>query len=336
MIIPITHFQITKIPENTSVVTKVDNVPAYDGMIFPIEDQDKLTVKKADDLDNLSLSTFLKYKVLNLQENIFSNEAFIHLKWEDTSTVPASADSVTELYNEDVIYLLSTLPLNSAVEYIKIVSAVGIQSFGLALLFPGTTMTIAELYMLSYLVKKEGVGTPYFRMTYRVGRGNVLEDTIYSLSYNVTSTSKASLILKETNDTNPSTVETMRDYNGDEFLMIEEVTTLQIRFGASNGIAKLDFIFKGEFLNDDDFGSITIDLGNEKEVYNYTPETHLKTKYIDLDSNGQATFTVEATKVENVVKSGVFELDVTLSTINGTAIDISSNNNHSHQSLLGT
>lgn len=105
----------------------------------------------------------------------------------DKTTPPESVDSNEVINNSDAITLKDILPINNAVDRIKILnfSTTGSLELNGNNVFPNSTIFRYDLENLIFTAEDEGLGNPYHTITYQVGNSDGLNTSIYTLSFEI-------------------------------------------------------------------------------------------------------------------------------------------------------
>ena len=204
----ISHFLITKLPEN--VISRLALLPLQTDVLIPIAEEVTLNFARIASLDDYFVSDKVFFKVYDETLLQYGNETSFDVIWKesDLGVLPISADTQSLLANDAAPDLLSLLALNPATEFIQIVSYSGVLNLSIEgqIIVPGERIETSDLLKAVYKVHTNGGGVPYFTMTYKVGRGTVVEPTIYTLTIDVdaiaelTEISRVSTVLNEAFD----------------------------------------------------------------------------------------------------------------------------------------
>lgn len=179
----ITHFMVTRLPDTRTVVSKVGIDPLEEGVLYPIADQANVTFDRIPALAGLCVFEVGKYKTFDEVEGVYGNEADINLAWKAADgVIPGSANHRIVMTNGASQDLLSMLPLNSAVEYIVIdaVQGQGDLKINGRIVVAGDRIDTSDLLFATYTTESSGYADPYCSISYKVGRDDVLQSTIYT------------------------------------------------------------------------------------------------------------------------------------------------------------
>jgi hypothetical protein len=244
----ISHFIITALPEN--VISKIGLVDIVIGQLYDIAMESNLKFERISELDGFYLSESVKFKAYDQTLQKYGNEAEIDITWKenDLGVLPSSTISNQQMINLEQLNMLNTLPINSSVEFIEIVDIFGVKNLkhNGSLVVPGQRLEPKDLLNAIYSVNAEGGGSPYFILTYKVGRNNTLEDDEFTFTVNVESFAELSIF----SQTSSTTIEDFDDGSGGivQHNVIQETILLNIRKGYQNGTAEMEFVINSPFL----------------------------------------------------------------------------------------
>jgi hypothetical protein len=225
----ISHFIITALPEN--VISKIGLVDIVIGQLYDIAMESNLKFERISELDGFYLSESVKFKAYDQTLQKYGNEAEIDITWKenDLGVLPSSTISNQQMINLEQLNMLNTLPINSSVEFIEIVDIFGVKNLkhNGSLVVPGQRLEPKDLLNAIYSVNAEGGGSPYFILTYKVGRNNTLEDDEFTFTVNVESFAELSIF----SQTSSTTIEDFDDGSGGivQHNVIQETILLNIR-----------------------------------------------------------------------------------------------------------
>jgi len=244
----ISHFLITKLPEN--VISRLALLPLQTDVLIPIAEEVTLNFARIASLDDYFVSEKVFFKVYDETLLQYGNETSFDVIWKesDLGVLPISADTQSLLANDAAPDLLSLLALNPATEFIQIVSYSGVLNLSIEgqIIVPGERIETSDLLKAVYKVHTNGGGVPYFTMTYKVGRGTVVEPTIYTLTIDVdaiaelTEISRVSTVLNEAFDDGAGGT-----INYD---VTRETISIDITNGYQGGTAEVDISILSPFL----------------------------------------------------------------------------------------
>ncbi len=320
----ISHFIITAIP--TSVIPKIGISVVQLNTLYDIALESSLTFERIPSLDGYYLSESVKFKSYDQSLLKYSNEAVMNIQWKeaDGSVVPTSLSSDVLRLNDISESLISLISINSAVEFIEIISVEGVQNLKLngTLILPGQRLSPKQMINATYTTNSEGGGDPYFTLTYKVGKNNIAEAVVYTLNISVDSLGEMVLL----SQTSTQVIESF-DINGipTDYTVIREVIYVNINKGYQNGTAEINVVINSPFLTTaqpEIQSSVTLDI-NGVEIEKIANETFNVS--LDLDDNGygQLKITNEIIK-DDATETG--QIDLTLSSINLDPLLVSATN----------
>jgi hypothetical protein len=185
----ISHFIITSIP--TTVIAKVGATVVLLNTNYAIALESSLSFERIPSLDGYYLSESVKYKTYDQSLAKTSNEASLNLTWKeyDLANLPISANVTATWIKGQSDGMLNILPVNQAVEFVEIVSIGGVNNLSLngQSVLQGYRLSPKDLLSAIYTTYLEGGGFPYLVLQYQVGKGTMLEPTVYSFTINVAS-----------------------------------------------------------------------------------------------------------------------------------------------------
>jgi len=234
MAFEVTHFKLTSLPDVNAVESLINSVPVVVDTLYPIANQNLLTFEKLTAFDNLALQLPLTYIVHNDEFLVDSNSALMNLNWEGIADSPLSSNATKTILNDDVLNLLEELPLNDVVEFIEVTALAGINHLtknGVPV-YVGQRLSVLDMYYSIFTAGSIGGGDPYFQLSYKVGRNNILEVTEYTLDLDILA---ENAILTYTSG--PTESNYTDDFGGNIYDVTEENTYLQISNSLASGIA---------------------------------------------------------------------------------------------------
>jgi hypothetical protein len=338
---PATHFKILETLDPNVIIAHHNGNLILQDFDYAIATQNLLSFKRMPAFDGLALGLSLSYNTKVTGDELLevSNNALMNIKWNGVEARPLSADYTEVILNADIVNILSKLPLNDKVEFIKIDSILGYPNLikNNTNVSVGVQLGLVEAYYTSFIAAIEGNGLSYFEMYYKVGAGTTLEAEIYKLAFSIDPLAKSKLLLL-VGGTNPERFEYSEDFdNGaggfNTFDVVEEVTLISLEEGVINGIANVEINITADFLNNDEFGSVIISINGEETEYITTPIISIN-ESVELDQLGNAEIIVRAINVHDVVKAGGFDLAIDLIDVNGNNTYVSGTFNHNHVSVL--
>jgi len=307
----ISHFLITKLPEN--VTSWLALLPLQTNVLIPIAEEVTLNFARIASLDNYFVSEKVFFKVYDETLLQYGNEASFDLIWKepDLGISPVSASTQSLLANSAAPDLLSLLALNPATEFIQIVSYSGVLNLSIEgqIIVPGQRIETSDLLKAIYKVHPNGGGDPYFTMMYKVGRGTIVEPTIYTLTINVDTIAK----LTETSRVSTVTNEAFDDGAGGtiNYDVTRETISIDITDGYQGGTAEVDISILSPFLvntNPDAQSSVDIYFngGNLEKTID-----EVFSIVVTLDDFGSATISIINTIVKDEAsESGQVDVDL--------------------------
>ena len=325
----ITHFEITELPDPLVIEALINAVPIVAGTLYPIADQNLLSWERTTTYLNVPLSTVFKYKVHDNVNNFESNEALGKLIWIGSDPDPLSSNLIQVINNLDVKNLLTELPINNAVDFIKITGMVGVLNLKLngSPVFINQILTTIDLANADFTAEVEGGGDPYFELTYQVGQGVVLDPTIYTYTLDVVSAAEISsqtpIVDTRTEDfdvggiTIPYTVK-------------EESIIVNIDLGSAYGTAEVTVQIASPFLILNIWNSVAVIADNINEEY-FSDTTIITV--LELDKFGKSSIEINNFIVYDTIGPKIGQVTITLdsinediSLVNGSQIEILSTN----------
>ena len=309
----ITHFEITELPDPLVIEALINAIPIVAGTLYPIADQNLLSWERTSTYQDTPLTTAFKYKVHDNVNNFESNEALGKLIWTGSDPNPLSSNLVQVINNLDVKNLLIELPINNAVDFIKITGMIGV--FNLKLnsnpVFINQILTTIDLANAIFTAESEGGGDPYFELTYQVGQGVVLDPAIYTYTLDIVSaaeiSSQAPIVDARTEDFDVGGIIT-------PYTVKEESIIVDVDLGSAYGTAEITVQIESPFLILNSWNSVAVIADNINEEY--FSDTTINT-VLELDKFGKGTIQINNFIVYDTVNPKIGKVTITLNSING-------------------
>jgi hypothetical protein len=337
----VTHFKILETLDPDVIIAHHDGNLIVQDFEYDIADQNLISFKRMPAFDGKPLGVSLPYVLMEKGKAIEteSNTAYMNIKWNGVEARPLSSDYTEVVLNNDIVNVLSKLPLNDKVEFIKIDSIIRVSDLkkGDSTIYSGQQLGLVNLHYSLFTAGLTGNGLSYFEMYYKVGAGAVLEAEVYKLAFSIDPLAKSELALK-TGNVNPERLEYTEDFdNGmggfDTFNVVKEVTYIDISNSVVNGTANVAFNITADFLNNDDYGKVTININGEETEYIATPIISIN-ENVEVDKNGNAYIIITGYNVHETVKNGDLDIAVDLIDVDGEISYLSGTSNHNHISTL--
>lgn len=314
---PITHFEILKLPNSNKVISTINGIALLENTLYPISEQSNLLFERIPSLDGIFLEEKIEYRVIDQNENIKSNSAFIDLVWKSNNNIiPTSQNKTITINNSERIELIQHVFFNVVTEFIEITDI----SDNFILLKNGTKVSIGDIIYVSDLLftsftsLEEGGGNPYFKISYKAGNKKETSQTIYSLQINVNSLAE----LKEEFPFNEINYNDEFDVNGilTTYNVIEQTFYCVINKGYVNGTAEIEIIINSPFLSINQWNKVVVETNNSviEKTSNETFNLSLK-----LDVKGKTKFKITNYIVENTDFYSSSNITVNLLNINNDA-----------------
>lgn len=182
----VTHFKILELLDANHIIAKNGVSALNANVLYPIADQANLNFQRVAGLENFYVSGKMKFQAYDQTNDVYGNEAIATIQWKAPDALrPQSANASITLLNDDSRYLLNVLPLNGAVEFIKVYSGSNIvgtlQLDGVDIGY-GDVIKTADLLRAIYTVGSSGWGNPYATFSYSVGKNGQEEPERYDLT----------------------------------------------------------------------------------------------------------------------------------------------------------
>lgn len=321
----VTHFEITQLPNSDIVLATIGGNPIVANTIYDIADQNTVSFKRTDEVEGLFVKDSLVWKAHNQIDSIIGNEALLDLKWEpaDAGLLPISSDVSQSVENEQILNLLSLLPLNEAVEYIEIISVSGSGELSLnnQSLFSGQKIEIKDLYYTQYIAPLQGGGEPLFTLSYKVGRGDTVQATTYTLEFNIE-------LLAEISKTSESTFNSSGEYIvlGSPVIYNDIKRNFDIEIEKALSLSTVNIEVKVEcpFLALNSLNEVIINAGGQ--VITKTSDETFNI-YVEVNSQGFLNFTISNLIVLDTLNEANGKITLTLLDVNGDPLLINGEKN---------
>ncbi len=309
----ITHFEITELPDPLVIEAFINAVPIVAGTLYPIADQNLLSWERTTTYLNVPLSTAFKYKVHDNVNNFESNEALGKLIWIGSDPDPLSSNLVQVINNLDVKNLLTELPINNAVDFIKITGMVGVLNLKLngAPIFINQILTTIDLANADFTAEVEGGGDPYFELTYQVGQGVVLDPAIYIYTLDIVSAaeiaSQSPIVITSSEEFDVGGVDT-------PYTVKTETILVDVDKGQAFGTAELTINIVSAFLILNPWNSVSIEVNGIQTEYF---ADIILNEILTLDKFGKGTIQIDNFIVYDTAGAKIGQVTITLNSING-------------------
>ena len=322
----ITHFEILTIPDERKITSLISGAPIILNQLYPIALEAFVTFERTTELFNFTVRENCFWRAHNVPDSIVGNTASITMYWQasDEGLDPISQDQDVTIFNDQVVPLLASLPLNEATEYIVIEEMQGIENLKLDgnNVYLTQKILTQDLVLAQYTSLPEGGGDPYFIFDYQVGKGDDINPTVFRLTYRIDSLAKISVVEELLE-------EYLEEYDvlgvPTEYNVKEQVFNLLIDAGYQNASATVQVVINSPYLALNIWNNVRIGYGEPDDIVKYADETF--TFNAVLDSLGKINLRFENQIIEDTVVAKLGQIDVTLLSINGDVLLVDGINN---------